>query len=58
MAQLGMPGDGRDGPQGTATQWLDAVGWEVAEVLEEAPTKEGARWMWCGPLRITLMLVD
>ena len=65
MALLGMPGDGRDGPQGTATQWLDAVGsplgtvgWEVAEVREEGPAKEETRWMRCGPLRIAPMLVD
>ena len=37
MARLGMPGDGRDGPQGTASRWLDAVGWEVAAVREEGP---------------------
>ena len=58
MAQLGMPGDGRDGPQGTATQWLDAVGWDVAEVREEGPAEEETRWMRCGPLRIAPMLVD
>ena len=58
MGLLGMPGDGRDGPQGTATQWMDAVGWEVAEVQEEGPAEEGARWMRCGPLWIAPMLVD